>query len=92
MTSTSLNRTASLATLAIEYDIYAYAIIAIANFDSHTRCLVFFVDIANLGMVNIALPAIRKAGYDVGSLQWVLTAYSLTVSSIPTFVSLLRHS
>nr|POF14111.1 puromycin resistance protein pur8 [Quercus suber] len=41
-------------------------------------CLVFFVDIANLGMANIALPTIQDAlGYDDGSLQWVLTAYSL---------------
>lgn len=31
-------------------------------------------------MANIALPTIQKAlGYDEGSLQWVLTAYSLTV-------------
>lgn len=46
----------------------------------------FFVDIANLGMANIALPTIQRAlGYDEGSVQWVLTAYSLTVSSIPKF-------
>jgi len=43
-------------------------------------------------MANIALPTIQKAlGYDEGSLQWVLTAYSLTVSSIPTFIRLLKH-
>ncbi|KJZ80420.1 hypothetical protein HIM_00270 [Hirsutella minnesotensis 3608] len=42
-------------------------------------CLVFFVDIANIGMANIALPTIQKQlGYDDGSLQWVLTAYALT--------------
>lgn len=45
------------------------------------RCLVFFVDIANIGMANIALPTIqKKLGYDDGALQWVLTAYALTVS------------
>lgn len=33
-------------------------------------------------MANIALPRIRDAlGYDEGSLQWVLTAYALTVGS-----------
>lgn len=53
----------------------------------YIRCLVFFVDIANLGMANIALPTIQRAlGYDEGSVQWVLTAYSLTVSSIPNSV------
>ncbi|KAK7421372.1 hypothetical protein QQX98_002266 [Neonectria punicea] len=42
-------------------------------------CLVFFIDIANIGMANIALPTIQqKLGYDDGSLQWILTAYSLT--------------
>ncbi|KYK57277.1 aminotriazole resistance protein [Drechmeria coniospora] len=42
-------------------------------------CLVFFVDIANIGMANIALPTIQETlGYDDGSLQWVLTAYALT--------------
>ncbi|KAM5343579.1 hypothetical protein ACJ41O_012116 [Fusarium nematophilum] len=42
-------------------------------------CLVFFVDIANVGMANIALPTIQQSlGYDDGSLQWVLTAYALT--------------
>ena len=60
---------------------------ATADLNSDTRCLVFFVDIANLGMANIALPTIQKAlGYDEGSVQWILTAYSLTVSSIPTLV------
>ncbi len=40
----------------------------------------FFIDIANLGMANIALPTIQKdLGYDEGSLQWILTAYALTV-------------
>lgn len=90
MTSSSLNRTASLATLAIVY-VYArdiYTTIITADLDFHTRCLVFFVDIANLGMANIALPTIQKAlGYDEGSVQWILTAYSLTVSSIPNSVS-----
>lgn len=57
--------------------------ITTVDLDFHTRCLVFFVDIANLGMANIALPTIQKAlGYDEGSVQWILTAYSLTVSSI----------
>ncbi|RAL09633.1 MFS transporter [Aspergillus homomorphus CBS 101889] len=42
-------------------------------------CLVFFVDIANLGMANIALPTIQKdLGYNDGTRQWVLTAYQLT--------------
>ena len=62
--------------------------ITTADLDLHTRCLVFFVDIANLGMANIALPTIQKAlGYDEGSVQWILTAYSLTVSSISNSVS-----
>ena len=61
---------------------------ATADLNSDTRCLVFFVDIANLGMANIALPTIQKAlGYDEGSVQWILTAYSLTVSSIPQSLS-----
>ncbi|KID84427.1 Major facilitator superfamily domain, general substrate transporter [Metarhizium guizhouense ARSEF 977] len=42
-------------------------------------CGAFFIDIANLGMANIALPTIQKAlGFDDGTLQWVLTAYALT--------------
>ncbi|KAH7015652.1 aminotriazole resistance protein [Ilyonectria destructans] len=42
-------------------------------------CLVFFIDIANIGMANIALPTIQqKLGYDDGSVQWILTSYSLT--------------
>ncbi|KAI2626411.1 aminotriazole resistance protein [Xylaria nigripes] len=46
-------------------------------------CLVFFVDIANLGMANIALPTIQKSlGYDDGTLQWVLTAYSLAFGGL----------
>ncbi|KAI3327458.1 aminotriazole resistance protein [Ustulina deusta] len=46
-------------------------------------CLVFFIDIANLGMANIALPTIQKAfGYDDGTLQWVLTAYSLAFGGL----------
>lgn len=45
-----------------------------------SRCGAFFIDIANLGMANIALPTIQKAlGFDDGTLQWVLTAYALTV-------------
>ena len=53
------------------------------EFESLTRnprCAIFFIDIANLGMANIALPSIKSdLGFDEGSLQWVLTAYSLTV-------------
>ncbi len=46
----------------------------------------FFIDIANLGMANIALPTIQKdLGYDEGSLQWILTAYALTVSRYMLF-------
>ncbi|OJJ96301.1 hypothetical protein ASPACDRAFT_47071 [Aspergillus aculeatus ATCC 16872] len=42
-------------------------------------CLVFFIDTANVGMANIALPTIKQAlGYNEGDLQWILTAYSLT--------------
>ncbi|KAI0190563.1 aminotriazole resistance protein [Astrocystis sublimbata] len=38
-------------------------------------CLVFFIDIANLGMANIALPTIQHVfGFTDGDLQWVLTA------------------
>lgn len=44
----------------------------------------FFIDIANLGMANIALPTIQKdLGYDEGSLQWILTAYALAVGYKP---------
>ena len=39
-------------------------------------------------MANIALPTIQKAlGYDDGTLQWVLTAYSLAVRLVLTSVS-----
>ncbi|KAI5242559.1 hypothetical protein E4T42_07640 [Aureobasidium subglaciale] len=45
-------------------------------------CCIFFIDIANFGMVNIALPSIREdLDFDEGSLQWILTAYSLTYGS-----------
>lgn len=44
------------------------------------RCLTFFIDIANLGMCTIALPTIKdELDFDEGTLQWVMTAYSLTV-------------
>ncbi|KAI0397032.1 aminotriazole resistance protein [Xylariaceae sp. FL0594] len=46
-------------------------------------CLVFFIDIANLGMANIALPTIQKAlVLDDGTLQWVLTAYALAFGGL----------
>lgn len=46
----------------------------------YSRCLTFFIDIANLGMCTIALPTIKKElDFDEGNLQWVMTAYSLTV-------------
>ncbi|KAI8623057.1 aminotriazole resistance protein [Xylariaceae sp. FL1651] len=46
-------------------------------------CLTTFVDIASLGMATIALPTIKEElGYDEGSLQWVLTAYSLTYGGL----------
>jgi hypothetical protein len=46
------------------------------------RCITFFVDIASLGMCTIALPTIKEQlGFDEGSLQWVMTAYALTVSN-----------
>ena len=39
-------------------------------------------------MANIALPTIQKAlGYDQGSVQWILTAYSLTVYPFSTSAS-----
>ncbi len=39
-------------------------------------------------MANIALPTIQKAfGYDDGTLQWVLTAYSLAVRLVLTIMS-----
>ncbi|KAF9636612.1 aminotriazole resistance protein [Lasiodiplodia theobromae] len=42
-------------------------------------CLIFFIDIASLGMCTIALPSMKSdLGFDQGSLQWVLTAYALT--------------
>ncbi|KAI5195379.1 hypothetical protein AUEXF2481DRAFT_9438 [Aureobasidium subglaciale EXF-2481] len=45
-------------------------------------CCIFSIDIANLGMVNIALPSIREdLDFDEGSLQWILTADSLTYGS-----------
>ncbi|KAF2971663.1 hypothetical protein GQX73_g1883 [Xylaria multiplex] len=46
-------------------------------------CLTQFVDIASLGMATIALPTIKdELGFDEGSLQWVLTAYSLTYGGL----------
>ncbi|KAI1348882.1 aminotriazole resistance protein [Xylaria sp. FL0043] len=46
-------------------------------------CLTQFVDIASLGMATIALPTIKAdLGFDEGSLQWVLTAYSLTYGGL----------
>ncbi|KAI3325277.1 MFS general substrate transporter [Xylariaceae sp. AK1471] len=46
-------------------------------------CLTAFVDIASLGMATIALPTIKEdLGFDDGSLQWVLTAYSLTYGGL----------
>ncbi|KAJ2986632.1 hypothetical protein NUW58_g4934 [Xylaria curta] len=46
-------------------------------------CLTQFVDIASLGMATIALPTIKEElGFDEGSLQWVLTAYSLTYGGL----------
>ncbi|KAF3003886.1 hypothetical protein E8E14_008163 [Neopestalotiopsis sp. 37M] len=45
-------------------------------------CLTFFIDIANLGMCTIALPTIKdELDFDEGTLQWVMTAYSLTYGS-----------
>ncbi|KAI0419622.1 aminotriazole resistance protein [Xylaria grammica] len=46
-------------------------------------CLTTFVDISSLGMATIALPTIKKElDFDEGSLQWVLTAYSLTYGGL----------
>ncbi|KAI1422719.1 aminotriazole resistance protein [Xylaria sp. FL1777] len=46
-------------------------------------CLTAFVDISSLGMATIALPTIKDdLGFDEGSLQWVLTAYSLTYGGL----------
>lgn len=45
-----------------------------------SSCLVFHIDSATLVMANIALPTIKTSlGLNEGSLQWVLTAYALTV-------------
>lgn len=42
-------------------------------------CLTFFIDIGSMGMCTIALPTIQKdLGFTQETLQWVLTAYSLT--------------
>lgn len=39
-----------------------------------------FLDLANLSAITIALPTIEKdLNVAVGDLQWVLTAYALTV-------------
>ncbi|EWY84485.1 hypothetical protein FOYG_11934 [Fusarium oxysporum NRRL 32931] len=51
---------------------------ALAIFTVGIACSVFFVDNASLGMANIALPEIKKSlDFNDGSLQWVLTAYSI---------------
>lgn len=56
---------------------------------NESRCLAFFVDIANLGMTTIALPTIKQdLGFNQGSLQWVLTSYALTVSQPIYFLKL----
>ncbi|EWZ77403.1 hypothetical protein FOWG_18184, partial [Fusarium oxysporum f. sp. lycopersici MN25] len=51
---------------------------ALAIFTVGIACSVFFVDNASLGMANITLPEIKKSlDFNDGSLQWVLTAYSI---------------
>ncbi|KIL88594.1 hypothetical protein FAVG1_07839 [Fusarium avenaceum] len=51
---------------------------ALAIFTVGIACLTFFVDNASLGMANITLPDIKKSlDFNDGSLQWVLTAYSI---------------
>lgn len=40
-------------------------------------------------MATIALPTIKdELGYDDGSLQWILTAYALTVRALTTYPSI----
>ena len=51
----------------------AFALLAVA----------YFVTIADLAIVNVALPTIgRKLHFSEGNLQWVVTAYALTFGGI----------
>jgi MFS family permease len=46
-------------------------------------CAAMFLDLMNLSAVTIALPTIQKdLNVDVGSLQWIISAYALTVREI----------
>lgn len=39
-----------------------------------------FLDLSNLSAITIALPTIqRQFNVDVGDLQWIISAYALTV-------------
>jgi predicted MFS family arabinose efflux permease len=44
-----------------------------------------FLDLANLSAITIALPTLQKE-FDIktGNLQWIISAYALTVSSPKT--------
>ena len=47
-------------------------------------CAAMFLDLANLSAVTIALPSIQKdLGVKVAELQWVISAYALTVGLYP---------
>ena len=46
-------------------------------------CSAMFLDLANLSAITIALPTIQtELGPDVQALQWVISAYALTVISL----------
>ncbi|TVY26196.1 hypothetical protein LHYA1_G005523 [Lachnellula hyalina] len=41
-----------------------------------------FLDLANLSAITIALPTLRKEfSISTGNLQWIISAYALTVST-----------
>lgn len=47
------------------------------------RCSTIFLDLANLSAITIALPTIEKEfGVKIGDLQWVISAYALTVCEL----------
>jgi MFS family permease len=49
-------------------------------FDWICSCSAMFLDLANLSAITIALPTIEKEfNVGVGDLQWVISAYALTV-------------
>lgn len=46
------------------------------------RCSAMFLDLSNLSAITIALPTIQKQfGVNMSDLQWIISAYALTVYS-----------